>query len=233
MSGLIRDARFAGSPLVLTRAGATVQPLKAESSMPAPEIRELPVNAEPRMTYAEFEQSLGERLDAMMEEARAQGLEEGRAQGLAEVEAAQAEQLEAMATFIRDARGSLEKDVLGVADLASEIVYEAVIKILGQASLSPEGASTVVREIVQRAKDRSRLLVRVRRTDLEWIRRHQERVLDGLDAGRVEFVADDRVILGGCILETPTGNLDGRLETQLAGLRDLLLTARLHPESEP
>jgi flagellar assembly protein FliH len=42
----------------------------------------------------------------------------------------------------------------------------------------------------------------------------------------VEIAADDRVELGGCLLETPSGTLDSRLEVQLANLRRTLLEAR-------
>lgn len=235
MSGLIRGPKFAGPPLVLTRDGATgIAPhLQEVSSLADAGGPEPAVPPEPRMTYAEFEESLGERLDAMFDEAREQGLKEGREQGRQEAEAAHAEQLEAMAGFLREARRSLEKEVVGLAEVGSEIVYEAVIKMLGQAGQSPEGVAAIVREVIRGAKDRSRLLVRVRRADLAWIQQSRDRILDGIDTGSVEFVADDRVILGGCILETPMGNLDGRLETQLAGLRELLLTARHHAEVVP
>jgi flagellar assembly protein FliH len=235
MSGLIRGPKFAGPPLVLTRDGAAgLASHLQDVSSPADAWRPEPaVPPEPRMTYAEFAESLGERLDAKFEEAREQGLKEGREQGQGEMEAAHAEQLAAMKDFLRDARQRLGMEVVGLAEVASEVVYEAVIKILGQTSQSPEGVAAIVHEVIRGAKDRSRLLVRVRRADFAWIQQSRDRILDGLDTGSVEFVADDRVILGGCILETPMGNLDGRLETQLAGLRELLLTARPHGEVAP
>jgi flagellar biosynthesis/type III secretory pathway protein FliH len=40
------------------------------------------------------------------------------------------------------------------------------------------------------------------------------------------LLSDDRVLLGGCLIETSGGTLDGRLETQMQQLRDTLLAAR-------
>src|SRR6266542_2940076 len=82
------------------------------------------------------------------------------------------------------------------------------------------------REAVRRARDRSRLIVRVSPADFDVIRQNRDEILEGLEAGHVEIAADDRVELGGCLLETPSGNLDSRLEVQLANLRRTLLEAR-------
>jgi flagellar assembly protein FliH len=48
---------------------------------------------------------------------------------------------------------------------------------------------------------------------------------------KVEVVADERVALGGCIIETSGGTLDARLEVQLQQLVDTLTRAR-HAQAE-
>jgi flagellar assembly protein FliH len=47
------------------------------------------------------------------------------------------------------------------------------------------------------------------------------RKIDGL--GYLEVQEDPRVEEGGCIVETVFGNIDARIETQLANLREELL----------
>jgi len=42
----------------------------------------------------------------------------------------------------------------------------------------------------------------------------------------VRWVASPQVALGGCIVESPEGGLDARIETQLDALRELLLQTR-------
>jgi flagellar biosynthesis/type III secretory pathway protein FliH len=44
-------------------------------------------------------------------------------------------------------------------------------------------------------------------------------------------VPDERVALGGCLIDSPGGTLDGRLETQLQRLREVLVATRaLEPD---
>jgi flagellar assembly protein FliH len=243
MSALIRDARFSAAPLLLVKTqsnGLDGQHSRGAQLQDALHVGEQGtqgrnVNVQsspPPMTHDEFEQSLGERLDAMRREAREQGLREGRERGYADARKEESAQLEAMAALVRGARDSLKHGIEGLSELGAEIVFEAVLKMVGQIGTDREGITAIIRQVIHGAKDRSRLFVRVRKADLEWIVTHRNDLLEGLDAGNVEFVADDRVTLGGCILETPVGNLDGRLETQLASLRDILLSTKLQSESD-
>jgi flagellar assembly protein FliH len=48
----------------------------------------------------------------------------------------------------------------------------------------------------------------------------------GIDTTRFELVSDKAIALGGCVVETRAGRIDGTLETQLARLADTLLAAR-------
>jgi flagellar biosynthesis/type III secretory pathway protein FliH len=48
-----------------------------------------------------------------------------------------------------------------------------------------------------------------------------------LQGRKFEIVADSRVELGGCIVETNTGSLDGRFEVQLRELYETLRLAKL------
>lgn len=245
MPVLIRGASFADAPLLLNRKDAAAKVVSASGGTlearlearlyevsDAGDAKAAEAASEPVMTFAEFEQSLGEQLDVLKQEAWDEGMREGREQAEIEVRKKASAQLEAMTTFMRDARACLEEEIHGMDELGVEIVFEAVAKILGQAATNPEAVAEIVREVIRGAKDRSRLVVRVRRADLDWISLNREQLLSGIDAGSVDFVADDRVRLGGCILETPIGNLDGRLETQLAGLRDILLTARMRADED-
>jgi len=249
MSAVMRGARLASEPVVLARsqspsmtAGAgeqRVQPVPLEMraaigagtrvvSEPEPALP-----GSPRMTHDEFERQLGAQLDVVRREAREQGLREGRDAGLAKIEREEAARLDALAALIRSARARLEEGIAGLTDIGAQIVFEAVGKIVGRAGVTPEGVIAIVREVVQHARDRTRLVIRVNRADHAWLEANRARLLEGLDSGQVELVIDDHVVLGGCILETSSGSLDGRLETQLASLRDALLAAKSRrPDAE-
>jgi flagellar assembly protein FliH len=127
---------------------------------------------------------------------------------------------------VSSGRSRLDAGIEDLTDLGAEIAFEVVCKVLGQAFTEREAVVFAVREAVRRARDRSRLTVRVSPADFEVIRDHRDKILEGLEAGKVEIIADERVELGGCLLETPSGNLDGRLEAQLANLHRTLLAAK-------
>jgi flagellar assembly protein FliH len=87
-----------------------------------------------------------------------------------------------------------------------------------------EGVQAAVREVMRGVHERERLVVRVSPRD------HALLAVDGFkprngDGQAVELLADERVELGGCLIETGGGTLDGRLETQLKRLRDTLVGA--------
>lgn len=169
-----------------------------------------------------FEPELIEARAHAVEDGRERGLVEGRESGAAEYE----DKLVNLAELIASARKALDGAIEGVSDIAVEIVYEAVAKIIGTRMTDRAVVVSSVREVIQKAKERSRLVARVAPQDFELINGDRARLIEGLNIGEFDIVADDRVRLGGCLLETPAGNLDGRLEIQLGQLRDVLLSAR-------
>jgi flagellar assembly protein FliH len=197
---------------------------------PPPEFTAPAVPAEPEISYEEYRQRFAVELEAHRQEAAERGWQEGREAGLAKAMSEQAAQLKALGALLRSARGRLDEGIGELSELGAEIAFEAVCKVLGQAVATREGVLAAVRETVRRARDRSRLTLRVSPADFVAIREHLATVLDGLEAGQVEVVPDERVELGGCLLETASGQLDGRLEVQLANLRRALLASRASRE---
>jgi flagellar assembly protein FliH len=237
MSAVIRSVKLLKEPVTLPRNGvgrpgvveafsAARAPRglehRARAPLPAPAAQPPIVE----ISYEEYKQRFAAELDAERHEAREKGLREGREAGLAKALSEHASQLQALATVVRSARTRLEEGIGDLADVGAEIAFEAACKVLGQALADRDGIIAAVREAVRRARDRSRLIVRVSPADFDLIRDNRVKILEGLDAGRVEIAADDRVELGGCLLETPSGTLDSRLEVQVANLRRTLLEAR-------
>jgi flagellar assembly protein FliH len=94
----------------------------------------------------------------------------------------------------------------------------------------------MVREVIDQAREREQLVVRLAPQDFALLtggdaastaaagRSEEEGSTFG--AWKAQLVPDTRVALGGCLIDSPGGTLDGRLETQLQSLRDLLLAVR-------
>ncbi len=188
--------------------------------------------AEPSITYDEYRERFEAELMVQERQARQSGFEKGQTEGREQAAAEYASQLEALANVVGSARATLDKAIEGVSEIGVEVVCEAVTKIVGQALIDRDVVISMVREVVRQAKERSKLVVHVSPVDWPMLEEHRDRLVEGLSIGSVELIADDRVQLGGCLLETPAGNLDGRLEVQLERLRNALRAAPAVDQTE-
>jgi len=81
----------------------------------------------------------------------------------------------------------------------------------------PELVAETVRELLQLAAGSSDVSVRLHPLDLELIQQHRADDSSGFaSAVAVRWVPDERLARGDCVVETRQGEIDARLETQLA-----------------
>ena len=150
------------------------------------------------------------------------GYETGFSQGQAEYE----ERISRLESVVVAANGALEQGIEGVEDAAVEIVFAAVCRILGTALADRDGVAAVVRRVIDHAKDREKLIIRVSPSDFNLLKDEKTGLMHDIALANGGLTPDERVVLGGCLLETAGGNLDGRLEIQLDQFREALLSAR-------
>jgi flagellar assembly protein FliH len=184
-------------------------------------------------TYEEYKQRFAAELAQLRQQAIDAGSEQGLQQGRATAQAEFQQQINALRSLIESTGNAHARYVEDVADEAGEIVFAAICKMLGDGFASREASVAAVRVAVGRAKERGRLLVRVSPRDFELLSARRRELVDVAVAGEVELVADEKVKLGGCLLEGPSGTLDARLETQLQRLREALLQARASWGQQP
>jgi type III secretion protein L len=67
------------------------------------------------------------------------------------------------------------------------------------------------------------LTVRVSNADLSRLEEMRESINALGRAQYIDFVADQAIVKGGCIIESASGTIDARLETQLRILENALL----------
>lgn len=175
--------------------------------------------------------SIDEARAAAAEEGRIQGLRDGRALAQVELQQAQAQaaDLAQMAVAQRLARlDQLLRSVTSeaahrLAEAEDDLValgHEAICRILGSEVATPAVIRAMVKHLLALNGQRHQLAVHVHPDDLAALSQ------DAGDARTWDWVADNNVQLGGVILRSPEGSLDGRLETQLEALREALLTVR-------
>jgi flagellar assembly protein FliH len=163
------------------------------------------------------------------DEARSRGYADGRRAGYAAGEreaqrtlteradaerAAYREDLAALIAHIEAERArawnEIEPQAISlIFELAKHVIKEEITA--SRAAVLP-----VIRNALRRVADGSSLRIRVHADDLDTVRGSREEILSLLDNVRnVEIIEDRRVGAGGCVIETPAGNIDARVETQL------------------
>lgn len=235
MAAVIRRPPIGGEPVLLrvgrqpatplARAAVPVAPPAAVVADPPGPLPSPPMHS-PAPDLAELEREAHRRLAAEREQALLQATEAGRSAGLAAGQAAWAERIERLDRLLASLPEQLADGIAGEEDLLVELAFEAVVRILGQAAPTREGAQGLVREALASLREREQVVVRLAPPDVETLRAARSEMTRVAGCKGLEFVADERVELGGCLIETAGGGLDARLETQLQRLRELMLAAR-------
>jgi flagellar assembly protein FliH len=199
-------------------------------TMVASSVAEAANRAREEAERAAQEQALREQREREHREALQRAQSEGYAAGIAQGEAKYAAQAEQLAAVLASAHEAIEAAVVDAEDVILEIAYESVCKIVGDALGRREGVVAVVQSVLRNLREREQLVIRVAPDDLALLESHRKDLLP-YRGTVVALVADERVSLGGCLVESSGGTLDGRLETQMQRLREILVDAR-HPRGE-
>lgn len=169
---------------------------------------------------------LSSELTEIHEKAREQGREAGRAEALAAAKVAAEAELELLRNAVAGAARAFETEHKQLADLCVEVIAEAFGKLAGRSLVSEDAIRGAVLQVLQRVTDERELTIRVARDDVALLSAHQDVLVEALSGRKFQILADSRVELGGCIVETKLGSLDGRLEVQLRELFETLKLAR-------
>jgi flagellar assembly protein FliH len=167
-------------------------------------------------------------LEAGTSEGHEKGLKKGEEEGLSRW----VELLTRWQSVISETVDSKKNYFSDREPLMVQIALEACAKILvREVKSDPELVLNQVRNAIKRATDRSRLVVHLNPDDLQKAKSADEasfKMLDGIK--QIDFVADDKVMQGGAYIETDSGSIDARLETQLAEMAKSLIETARHAE---
>jgi flagellar assembly protein FliH len=186
---------------------------------PAPPVAPVDEAAAVMSALAQAEQDAA----VLREQARAEGFAAGRAEALAALEPALAA-LSAAALAVdaqrADVAEALERRAveLGLA-LAGKVLAGAI-------EVEPERVVESVRGALRGIVERERIIVLVNPDDMEIVRAAMDEVrasLGGIE--HCEVQAERRVGRGGCVVRTPVGDVDARVETKLERAREVVAAA--------
>jgi len=163
-------------------------------------------------------------LDAERDKAYSAGFEKGQAEGLAEGQRDARQVLRQFEQALQDAIGQRESLLAEARQKVLELVIQVARKVtLDAISVDPEITATLISRVIDRLVDRSRLKIKVHPDFLPIVEQQTDRFLAGSTSIKdLTFEPDPRVRLGGCFIETPTGDIDARLESQFEVVQEAI-----------
>lgn len=166
--------------------------------------------------------TLEQQLSARSDEEKKAAYEAGLLQAQEELKATEqavADDLQKMRRLFED---NLQDHLLQIDELAIEIAFAALTRIVGEQFGNPDFTRAVVTRALQGVRDTQKLTVHLSPGDVATMERHKGELPDPGILSDIDYVADPRVTVGGCLIETDAGVWDARLETQLQRLRDAI-----------
>jgi len=104
-------------------------------------------------------------------------------------------------------------------EYVAELVSAATANVLGKALTSPEYAISAITNVLDKCSSDAVVSIKVSQRDYQTMNKFRSQ-FPGFPFERLEVSGD--ISVGGCQVFTPTGLLDGALESQLFALRQML-----------
>lgn len=178
----------------------------------------------PESRYRQLEQKLNTIADESygrgLQEGQKNGFESGLKQGKADANQVISQMQPILADITRQKNTVLKTAENDLLELALSIVGKIIPAI---AERDKEVVLSTIQKSLPLLLEKSKLTLKVAPQQEQFIREHLEDILAmDSDLKEIKIEADRRVAAGGCILETSSGRVDGRLEKQLATMADAL-----------
>jgi len=168
--------------------------------------------------------NLEKKLNEDCRKARQEGYDEGYRKGLDKGLDEAREVLKRFEGAISDAVGQRASMLEEAKQKILELVLQISKKVTFDAlDIDREATVAMIEAVINNLVDRSRLRIKVHPDYLPLVEQNMDRFLSGSTSIKdLQFEADPRVRLGGCFIETPTGDIDARLESQFEVVADTL-----------
>jgi len=205
----------------------TVEQLRQENAALRTELDEerKRLEAERRNMTLKISQEAEKLREKALREGYEEGYRRGAEQGKIEaIEAVREENIKKISSLVglfesihEELKNSL--DVLLLANEAKLVrLWEKILSrlLFQRASLDEGLVLRVLKEILARASDRERILIYLNPSDLTYAESHSDELAELLRGVKhLEFIPDDNVDKGSCVVETNLGVYDARWRTQL------------------
>jgi len=177
--------------------------------------------------------------EQVLEQARVQGREEGFQEGIA---AAEAKVNEEWNQTLDEAKGILEQayrhkeQIIAEAEpFLIELSSAIAQKIIGkQLTISQEWMIDMVKNVLIRRRDKGVIVLCVNPSQFDYIQDARDELALALDSqAELQILPDRTVQEFGCVVRTPFGSIDARIDTQLTEIKSALHQLARGDSTEP
>jgi flagellar assembly protein FliH len=147
------------------------------------------------------------------------GVEQARKESIKSIEALQ-NQLKEVALLRKNILEKAEKDILTLSvSIAEKILHQEV-------SSNPDTVQNILKAAMKNILDRDNIKVRLNPQDFQYMMEKKEDFLQSFDGIKnIVFEEDGVIIKGGAVIETQFGEVDARIDRQLAEVKNMLISS--------
>jgi flagellar assembly protein FliH len=163
--------------------------------------------------------------ETILTNARISGHEQGFAEGLAEAQNQYRSKIDAFLATMRQIEADRKKRLLQSEQQIVELSLAIAGRIIEkQLETDNQWIVNTVKSALAEAVDRSRIEILAHPEDIPILVLAKEEFLSSIAAkAELHFVSEPSIRQGGCVLHTPQGTIDARLDTQLNEVKRALL----------
>ena len=181
--------------------------------------REIEAMVEARLK--EFEERFQQEKEDAYHSGFEDGTSEGTKHGLSQSEEEIARFQNVVETLSTQWKDTLRTYDTAVIDLSIRIARKIIDVEVEQ---NQDAILQAVHDCLAYVEDKTKVIIRVNPDDLEAVRRHRNDWLESLESmDHLLIEAEPTVTRGGCVVETPIGDVDAQIEERLERLRNALL----------
>ncbi|MBO8171019.1 MAG: flagellar assembly protein FliH [Bacillaceae bacterium] len=172
-----------------------------------------------------FEQEKERLAQEARERGQKEGFEQGREEGRRESLREYQDLIEKSAYILESAQREKEKIISEAEPFLIELSTQIAQKIIAEElSLNPDKMTEMVAEALARVRVIGTITLSVDPEYHAFVMQNRERLLRVIDGqSELMIIPDHQLKGGGCVIQTPMGSLDARIDTQLEEVKKALL----------
>lgn len=159
------------------------------------------------------------------DEARQQGWQDGYERGVHNAETEYTAKLQEANDIVRQAHIDRQEIIAGAEDEIVQLAMAVARKVISnELTVNPDSIIEIVKRAIQKVTDREEVTVRVNPENLDTAIGARDEIAGSVQGIRkFKVLADNGVAPGGCVIETPNGNVDARIDSQLGEIEQAIM----------